>query len=183
MTALSKVVTIKTKERAQLVVVIEPDGQCMSDCRFSSAGSTVEPEDGWSIRVWTVRPLLNLGENLNPGAIETLLRGVITSAMCIGQAIQLWIRSETHIGGDDDGKLPEPSGSSIIRINTESTCGVELELTPVVLIEVTFNMLEDRVAHANTTGVGEELRTCCRHSIMIKDTMVSDQGDEMTDPQ
>ena len=87
MAAVSKVVAIETKERAQFVVLIEPDGQGVSDCRFSSAGSAVEPEDGWSIQVWTARPLFDLGENLNPGAIETLLRGVITSAMCVSQSI------------------------------------------------------------------------------------------------
>ena len=136
----------------------------MSDCRFSSSGSTVEPEDGWSIRVWTVRPLLDLGKDLNASAGETLLRGVITSAMCIGQAIQLWIRSETHIGGEDDEKLPKLSGPLIIRVRTESICCVKLQLTTVVLVGVTLNILNDRVVHAKITGVGEELRTCCRHS-------------------
>ena len=98
----------------------------MSDCRFSSAGSTIEPEDGRSIRVWAARPLLDLGEDLNAGAGETLLRGNVTSAMCIGQAVQLCIRSETYIGGEDGEKLPKLSGSSIIRISTENTCCVEL---------------------------------------------------------
>jgi len=102
--ALSKVVTIETKERAQFIALIELDSQCVSDCRLSSASSTVEPEDGRSIRVWTARPLLDLGEDLNTSAGKTLLRGVITSAMCISQAIQLWIRSETRIGGENDGK-------------------------------------------------------------------------------
>jgi hypothetical protein len=69
----------------------------VSDCRFSSAGSTVEPEDGLSIRVWTARPLLDLGEKLDTGASETLLRGVVTSSMCIGQAIQLWTQDQKHI--------------------------------------------------------------------------------------
>jgi len=162
--ALSKVVTIETKERAQFVVLIEPDGQGVSDCRLSSAGSTVEPEDGWSIRVWTARPLLDLGEDLNAGASETLLRGVITSAVCIGQAIQLWIGSETYIGGEDDENLPKLSGSSIIRVSTESTCYLKLRLTTVVLVGVTMNILKDRVVQVNITGVREELRTCCRHS-------------------
>ena len=88
--ALSEVVTIETKERAQFVVLIEPDRQCVSDCRFPSASSTVEPEDGLNVRVWTARPLLDFGEHLNAGAHETLLRGVITStAVSISQAIQL----------------------------------------------------------------------------------------------
>jgi hypothetical protein len=164
---LSKVVAIETKEGAQLVVLVEPDSQCVSDCRFSSAGSTVEPEDGRSIRVWIERPLLDLGENLNAGAIETLLRGVVTSAMCIGQAVQLWIRSETDIGGEDDEKLPELSGSSIIRVSTENTCCVKLQLTTVVLIEVTLNIVKDRVVDANIMGVGEKLRTCCRHGELV----------------
>jgi len=179
MAALCKVVAIETKERAQFIAVIKPDSQCVSDCRFSSAGSTVKPEDGLSIGVWTTRPILDLGENLNAGAGETLLRGVITSAMCISQSIQLWIRSETHIGGEDDEKLPKLSGSSIIRISTESIC-VQLQLTTVVLIEVTMNILKDRVVQVNIMGVGEELRTCCRHSSELdsEKTMVSGQGSQ-----
>ena len=168
--ALSKVATIETKEGAQFVVLIETDGQCVSDCRFSSAGGTIEPKDGGSIRVWTARPLLDLGEDLDAGAGETLLRGDVTSAMCIGQAVQLWIRSETYIGAKDDEKLPELSGSSssIIRISTESTCCViEPQLTTVVLIEVTLNILKDRVAQVNIMGVWEELRTWCRHSEFV----------------
>ena len=144
--ALSKVVTIETKEQAQFVVLIESDSHCVSDCRFSSASSTIGPEDGWSIWVWAVCPLLDLSENLNAGAIETLLCGVITSAMCIGQAIQLWIRSETHIGGEDYENLPKLSGSSssFIRISTESTwCIIELQLTTIVLIKVISNTLNN----------------------------------------
>jgi len=178
MAALSKVVAIETKERAQFVVLIEPDGQGVSNCRFASAGSTVEPEDGWSIRVWTARPLLDLGENFNAGTSETLLRGVVTSAMCVSQSIQLWIRSETHIDGEDDEKLPKLSGSSIIRVSTESTCCVGLQLTTVVLIKVTMNILKDRVVDAKMMGVGEELRACCRHSSEFdsEKTMVSGQA-------
>jgi hypothetical protein len=87
--------------------------------------------------------------------------------MCIGQAIQLWLRSETHISGEDDEKLPKLSGSSIIRIS-KSTCGVELELTTVVLVEVTLNILKYRVVQAKITRVGEELRTCGRHGALVK---------------
>ena len=87
--------------------------------------------------------------------------------MCIGQAIQLWIRSETHIGGEDDAKLPKLSGSSIIRVRTESTCCVGLQLTTLVLVGVALNILNNRVVHTNITGVGEELRTCCRHSELV----------------
>ena len=68
---------------------MEPVSDCVSDCRFSRAGSTIEPEDTRNIRFRTTRPLLNLVENLDTGTMETLLRGVITSAVSVGQAIQL----------------------------------------------------------------------------------------------
>ena len=68
---------------------MEPVSECVSDCRFSGAGSTIEPEDTWNIWLRTTRPLLNLIKNLNAGTMETLLRSVMTSAMSIGQAIQL----------------------------------------------------------------------------------------------
>ena len=87
--------------------------------------------------------------------------------MRIGQAVQLCIRSETYIGGEDGEKLPKLSGSSIIRISIEGTCCVKLQLTTVVLIEVTLNILNDRVVDANIMGVGEEMRTWCRHSELV----------------
>ena len=68
---------------------MEPVSDCVSDCRFSGAGSTIEPEDARNIRFRTMRPLLNLVENLDAGTMETLPRGVITSAVSVGQAIQL----------------------------------------------------------------------------------------------
>ena len=68
---------------------MEPVSDCVSDCRFSGAGSTIEPEDTRNIRFRTTRPLLNLVENLDTSTMETLLRAVITSAVSVGQAIQL----------------------------------------------------------------------------------------------
>jgi len=64
-----------------------------------------------------------------------------------------------------------------MRISTESTCCVGLQLTTVVLIDVTLNHLNDRIVNANITRVGEELRTCCRHS--SESTMVSGHDDRV----
>ena len=90
MAALSKIGTIETKEGASFIALMEPESDCVSDCRFSGAGSTIKPENTRNIRFRITRPLFNLVKNLNAGAVETLLRGIITStAVCIGQAIQL----------------------------------------------------------------------------------------------
>ena len=90
---------------------MEPESDCVSDCRFSGAGSTIKPENTQNIWFRITRPLFNLVENLNAGAVETLLRGVITSAVSIGQAIQLYARSEIHLDGGEEENIPILSGS------------------------------------------------------------------------
>ena len=42
----------------------------------------------------------------------------------------------------------------MMRISAvEASCYVKLQLTTIVLVEVTLNMLKDRVIHFNITGV------------------------------